>query len=90
MKYIEQPCQATQRSEIRDRFASIYATQLPGYRDGDSCPVVFHMTENKYHGYFVSEVLGGLRHCHRPQACVAQVVAPGTRSTSYSAAVSGY
>lgn len=31
-----------------DRFASIYASPMPGYRDGPSTPVSFYQYQNEY------------------------------------------
>lgn len=39
---------------ITDRFASIYATQLPGFRDGVSSPVCFNRRTGRYMAFVVS------------------------------------
>lgn len=42
---------------LNNPYASVYATHMPGVRDGDSCPVSFNRKTGKYCRYYLPEHL---------------------------------
>lgn len=80
------------RHIITDRFASIYATQLPGYRDGASCPVCFNRRTGRYEAFVTGERADGTRYTTmraQPHSSdIVQTMRAGQRADYYAAVLS--
>lgn len=72
---------------MNNRYEGIYNGPMQGYRVGASCPVVYVKRERRFHGWYVSRILG-LTHMHAPPEYMNPIVMRfGVYGSGYPAVV---